>query len=86
MLTHTYDAQSNRDLRRESRTVPHIGQHGQPHGSGLSMRHCPVECTKAWLLDNKCLALHYGRLGFFVEGRLQATCMLLVAPRPTREF
>ena len=86
MLTHTYDAQSNCDLCRKSRTEPRIRQRGQPHGSGLGTRHWPVERTNAWVLENKRLALHYDRLGFIVEGRLQATCTLLVAPRPTREF
>ena len=80
------DAQSNRDLCRKSRAEPRIGQRGQPHGSGLGKRRWPVERTNAWLLENKRLGLRYDRLGHIVESLLQAACILLVAPRLTREF
>ena len=69
-----------------SQQEPRIGQRGQLRGLGLGTRHWPVGRANAWLLENNRLALHYDRFGFIAEGRLQAACMLLVAPRPTREF
>ena len=56
------------------------------HHAGQGKRRWPVERTNAWLLENKRLGLRYDRLGYIVEGQLQAACILLVAPRLTREF
>jgi transposase len=81
-----YDAEANRDLCRKSRAEPCIGKRGQPHGSGLGKRRWPVERTNAWLLENKRLGLRYDRLGYIVQGLLQAACILLIAPRLAREF
>ena len=81
-----YDAESNRELCRKHRAEPRIGKRGQPHGSSLGKRRWPVERTNAWLLENKRLGLRYDRLGYVVEGLLQAACVFLVAPRLTREF
>jgi len=81
-----YDAEANRDLCRKSRAEPRISKRGQPHGSGLGKRRWPVERTNAWLLENKRFGLRYDRIGFIVEGLLQAACIFLVASRLTREF
>ena len=81
-----YDAESNRRLCRKHGAEPRIHRRGQPHGSGLGKRRWPVERANAWLLENKRLALRCDRLGFIVEGLLQAACILLVAPRLAREF
>ena len=82
----SYDAESNCKLCRKHNAEPRIGKQGQPHGSGLGKRRWPVERTNAWLLENKHLGLRYDRLGYIIEALLQATCILLVAPRLTREF
>ncbi len=81
-----YNTESNLDPCRKSRVELRIGRCGQPHGSGLGERRWPVERTSAWLLENKRLGLRYDRLGFVVEGLLQAACVFLVASRLTREF
>ena len=81
-----YDAEASRDLCRQHGTEPRIHKRGQPHGSGLGKRRWPVERANAWLLENKRLGLRYDRLGFIVEGLLQAACVFLVAPRLAREF
>ena len=81
-----YDAEAHRDLCRGYRTEPRLHKRGQPPGSGLGKRRWPVERANAWLLENKRLGLRYDRLGFIVEGLLQAACIFLVAPRLAREF
>jgi len=81
-----YDAEANRGLCRQHGTEPCIHKRGQPHGSGLGRRRWPVERANAWLLDNKRLGLRYDRLGFVVEGLLQAACIFQVAPRLAQEF
>jgi len=81
-----YYAEANRTLCRLHHTTPRIGKRRQPHGSGLGKRHCPVERTNTWLLENKRLTLRYDRFGFVVESLLQATCIFLVANRLTRKF
>lgn len=81
-----YDAETSRNLCHQHSTEPRIHKRGQPHGSGLGKRRWPVERANAWVLENKRLGLRYDRLGFIVEGLLQAACLFLVAPRLAREF
>jgi transposase len=81
-----YDAERHRDLCRRFSVEPRIHGRGQPRGSGLGQRRWPVERSLAWVLENRRLALRYDRLGFVVQGLLQAACIFLVAGRLAREF
>lgn len=81
-----YDAERHRELCRSFGVEPHIHKRGQQHGSGLGQRRWPVERSNASLLENKGLAVRYGRLGFIVQALLQAACIFLVAPRLVREL
>ncbi|TDH58015.1 hypothetical protein E2C06_34860 [Dankookia rubra] len=81
-----YDAEHHRDLCREFGIESRIHKRGQPHGSELGKHRWPVERSNAWLLENKCLALRYDRLGFFMQLLLQAACIFLVAPKLACEF
>jgi hypothetical protein len=65
---------------------PRLHKRGRPHGSGLGQRRWPVERSRAWLLENKRLALRYDRLGFVIQSLLQAACLFLVAGRLAREI
>ena len=49
-------------------------------------RRWPVERSNAWILENKCLALRYDRLGFIIQSLLQATCIFLVARRVANDL
>ena len=69
-----YDAEAN------------LHQRGRPHGSGLGKRRWPVECSNAWILENRRLMLRYDRLGFIIQSLLQAACLFLVAGRLAREL
>ena len=80
------DAEPPRALCREFGAEPCIHKRGQPHGSGLGQRRWPVERSKAWVLENKRLALRYDRLGFIIQSLLQAACIFLVARRVAREL
>ncbi len=81
-----YDAQHHRDLRRQFGAEPQTHRRGRPGGSGLGKRRWPVERSNAWILENRRLALRYGRLGFVIQALLQAACIFLVAGRLAREF
>jgi hypothetical protein len=44
-----------------------------------------VKRGNAWILENRCLALRYDRIGFIIQSLRQATCIFPVAPRFARE-
>ncbi len=81
-----YDAEYHRELCRGFGAEPHIHKRGQPRGSGLGRRRWPVERSNAWGLENRRLALRYGRVGFIIQSLLQAACIFLVAGQLAREF
>ncbi|MDO9714543.1 transposase [Paracraurococcus lichenis] len=81
-----HDAERNCDLCRQVRADPQIHRRGRAHCSGLGKRRCPVDRSKAWLLENKRLALRYDRLGVIMQSLLQAACIFLVAGRLARTF
>ena len=81
-----YDAQPHRDLCRAFRLEPCIHKRGQPHGSGLGTHRWPVERSNAGVLENRRLALRYGRCGYIIQSLLQTACIFLVAGRLAREF
>jgi transposase len=81
-----HDAGRHRDLCRASGAKPCIHKRGRRRGSGLGKRRWPVERSLAWLLENKRLALRYGRLAFVTRSLLQSACIFLVAGRLAREF
>ena len=81
-----YDAERHRELCRAFGAEPRSHQRGRAHGSGLGRKRWPVERSPAWILENKRLALRYGRLGFIAQSLLQAACLILVAPPLAREL
>ena len=81
-----YDAERHRELCRAFGAEPRSHQRGRAHGSGLGRKRWPVERSPAWILENKRLALRYGRLGFIAQSLLQAACLVLVAPPLAREL
>jgi transposase len=81
-----HDAEHHRDLCRHLGAAPHIHKRGQPRGPGLGGRRWPVERSNAWVLENRRLALRYGRLGFGIPSLLEAACIVLVAGRLARQF
>jgi hypothetical protein len=58
----------------------------QPRRSGRGNRRLPVELSKAWLLENKRLALRYDRPDFMIQSLFQVASVFLVASRLAREF
>src|SRR6201996_6859648 len=81
-----YAAEHHRALGRRFGAEPQIHKRGQPRGSGLGKRRWPVERSKAWVLENRRLALRYDRLGFVIQSLLRAACIFLVAGRLARGF
>ena len=82
-----YDAGPHRDpCAARSGPSPRLHRRGRPHGSGLGRRRRPVERSRAWLLENRRLALRYDQLGLVIQSPLQAACLFLVAGRLAREL
>jgi transposase len=79
-----YDAEHHRDLCRRFGVEPHIHKRGWTRGAELGRRRWPIERNKAWLLENRRLALRYDRLGLVIQPLLQSACIFLAAGRLAR--
>jgi hypothetical protein len=76
-----YDSADNRQLCLRDGIQPHIGEVGEPHGSGLGSVRCVVEHGCAWLLANKRLDRRQDRQGRIILALLHAACIFIITNR-----